>query len=42
MSFDGVFIQSNESDGNRLYAFPRGADGRLGEPAVVATGGRGD
>lgn len=42
MSFDGVFIQSNESDGNRLYAFPRGADGRLGKPAVVATGGRGD
>jgi 6-phosphogluconolactonase len=42
VSFDGVFIQSNESDGNRLYAFPRGADGRLGEPSFVATGGRGD
>jgi len=42
MSFDGVFIQSNERDGNRVFAFPRGADGRLEEPAVVATGGRGD
>jgi 6-phosphogluconolactonase (cycloisomerase 2 family) len=42
MSFDGVFIQSNESEGNRVFAFPRGADGRLGDPAVVETGGRGD
>ncbi|MFL5949983.1 MAG: lactonase family protein [Gaiellaceae bacterium] len=42
MSFDGLFIQSNESDGNRLFAFPRAEDGRLGEPTVVATGGQGD
>ena len=42
MRFDGVFIQSNESDGNRVFAFPRGADGLLGEPAVVETGGQGD
>jgi 6-phosphogluconolactonase len=42
VSFDGLFIQSNESDGNRLFAFPRAEDGRLGEPTVVATGGQGD
>jgi len=42
MSFDGVFIQSNESERNRVFAFERGADGRLKEPTVVETGGRGD
>jgi 6-phosphogluconolactonase len=42
VGFDGVFIQSNEADGNRLFAFPRGADGGLAEPAIVATGGKGD
>jgi 6-phosphogluconolactonase len=40
--YDGVFIQSNERDGNRVFAFPRGSDGQLGEPTVVETGGRGD
>jgi DNA-binding beta-propeller fold protein YncE len=37
-----VFIQSNEADGNRLFAFERAEDGQLSEPVVVPTGGRGD
>jgi 6-phosphogluconolactonase len=37
-----VFTQSNEADGNRVFAFDRAADGRLSEPVVVPTGGRGD
>jgi 6-phosphogluconolactonase len=39
---EGVFIQTNEAEGNRLLAFRRGDDGRLSEPAGVPTGGRGD
>ena len=42
MSNRSVFIQSNETDGNRLFAFERAEDGRLSEPIVVPTGGRGD
>jgi 6-phosphogluconolactonase len=37
-----VFIQSNEPDANRVFCFKRADDGRLSEPVVVATGGRGD
>jgi len=37
-----VFIQSNESDANRVFIFERAEDGQLSEPVVVATGGRGD
>jgi YVTN family beta-propeller protein len=35
-------MQSNEADGNRLIAFRRSADGKLLQPASVATQGRGD
>lgn len=42
MSTQRVFIQTNESDGNRVFAFERDGDGRLAEPVVLATGGRGD
>jgi 6-phosphogluconolactonase (cycloisomerase 2 family) len=37
-----VFIQSNEADANRVFAFARDDDGRLSEPVVVPTGGHGD
>jgi 6-phosphogluconolactonase (cycloisomerase 2 family) len=37
-----VFIQTNESDANRVFAFERDGAGRLSEPVVLATGGRGD
>ena len=37
-----VFIQTNESGGNRVIAFQREPDGRLTKRAGVATGGRGD
>jgi 6-phosphogluconolactonase len=37
-----VFIQSNEAEANRVFAFNRAVDGRLSEQVVVATGGRGD
>jgi 6-phosphogluconolactonase len=42
VSTERVFIQTNESDANRVFAFERDADGRLSDPIVVATGGRGD
>jgi 6-phosphogluconolactonase len=42
MSTKHVFIQSNEAEGNRVFAFARDDDGRLSEPDVVASGGRGD
>jgi len=42
MSSRGVYVQSNEADGNRLFVFPRGEDGRLSSPLVVSTDGRGD
>lgn len=42
MSMQRVYIQSNEADANRVFAFDREADGRLSDPVAVATGGRGD
>jgi 6-phosphogluconolactonase len=39
---DGVYVQTNEADANRLIAFRRDDDGRLTSPVSVATGGRGD
>jgi 6-phosphogluconolactonase len=37
-----VFVQTNESDENKVIAFQRERDGRLATRAAVATGGRGD
>jgi 6-phosphogluconolactonase (cycloisomerase 2 family) len=42
MSDQRVFIQSNESDANRLFAFRRADDGQLSQAVAIATGGRGD
>jgi len=42
MSRNGVYAQSNEAAANRVFAFRRGEDGKLSEPFVFATGGRGD
>lgn len=42
MSKQRVFIQTNEADANRVFVFEREDDGRLSEPSVVKTGGRGD
>jgi 6-phosphogluconolactonase len=42
VSLKGVFTQSNEAEGNRIFGFWRADDGRLTGPVVVATGGRGD
>jgi 6-phosphogluconolactonase (cycloisomerase 2 family) len=42
MSMQRVFIQTNEADANRVFVFDREDDGRLSDPVVVATGGRGD
>jgi 6-phosphogluconolactonase len=42
VSTQRVFIQTNESDANRVFAFERDEEGRLAEPVVVASGGRGD
>lgn len=42
MSPQRVFIQTNESDANRVFAFERDRDGRLSEPVVLSSGGRGD
>jgi 6-phosphogluconolactonase len=42
MSMQRVYVQSNEADANRVFAFDREADGRLSDPVAVATGGRGD
>jgi 6-phosphogluconolactonase len=38
---DHIFVQTNESS-NRVLAFRREADGRLGEASSYPTGGRGD
>jgi len=42
VSSRGVYVQSNEADGNRVFVFQRAEDGRLSEPSIVASGGRGD
>ena len=42
MKAEGVFIQTNEADANRIVAFERAADGRLAARTTVPTGGRGD
>jgi len=42
VSMQHVFIQTNEADANRVFAFVRDEDGRLSKPVVVETGGRGD
>ena len=36
-----VFTLSNESEGNRIFAFARASDGSLGEQVAYATGGTG-
>lgn len=36
-----VYVMSNEAAGNAVLAFPRGADGRLGEPVSYPTSGTG-
>jgi 6-phosphogluconolactonase len=38
----GVYVQSNEADGNRVFVFPRRADGQLSEPVTIWSDGRGD
>jgi 6-phosphogluconolactonase len=42
VSVGGVYVQSNETEANRVFGFRRGPDGELSGPVVVATGGRGD
>jgi 6-phosphogluconolactonase len=42
VSSRGVYVQSNEADGNRVFVFPRGEDGQLSGPVIVASDGRGD
>ena len=42
MSVSGVYVQSNEGDGNRVFVFRRGDDGQLSDPVIVSSGGRGD
>jgi 6-phosphogluconolactonase (cycloisomerase 2 family) len=37
-----VYVQSNEGDVNRVFAFRRDEDGELSAPIVVSSGGRGD
>lgn len=37
-----VFVQSNESEANRVFVFRRAPDGALSEPTAVPTGGSGD
>jgi 6-phosphogluconolactonase (cycloisomerase 2 family) len=39
---NGVYLQTNESGGNRLIAFARGEDGGLSELGSYPTGGAGD
>jgi 6-phosphogluconolactonase (cycloisomerase 2 family) len=36
-----LFTMSNEAAGNRVFAFPRRADGTLDEPVAYPTGGKG-
>jgi DNA-binding beta-propeller fold protein YncE len=38
----GVYVQTNEPDGNRVLAFARRGDGSLESLGAFATGGRGD
>jgi 6-phosphogluconolactonase len=42
VSNQGVYVQSNEAAGNRVFLFRRGEDGTLSEPVTVPGGGRGD
>jgi len=42
VSSRGVYVQSNEADGNRVFVFPRGEDGQLSGPIIVSSGGRGE
>jgi 6-phosphogluconolactonase (cycloisomerase 2 family) len=42
MAKAAVFVQTNESEANRVIAFARDASGRLAQPRAVETGGRGD
>jgi 6-phosphogluconolactonase (cycloisomerase 2 family) len=42
MSDGTIFVQTNEAHRNRVVAFARRADGRLGDHAVYETGGTGD
>jgi 6-phosphogluconolactonase len=42
VSSRGVYVQSNEAEGNRVFLFRRGEDGQLSEPGIVSSGGRGD
>ena len=42
MSVPGVYVQSNEGEGNRVFAFRRVEDGQLSDPVIVPSGGRGD
>ena len=42
MNTEGVFIQTNEADANRVIAFERTEDGSLARRTSVETGGRGD
>jgi 6-phosphogluconolactonase len=42
VSLASVFVQSNEADANRVFAFPRGNDGLLSSPVIVPSGGLGD
>jgi hypothetical protein len=38
---DNVYIQSNESEGNRVLAFHRDPDGKLIQRGTFSTGGAG-
>jgi 6-phosphogluconolactonase len=42
MSNQGVYVQSNEGEGNRVFAFRRSDHGQLSEPVIVSSGGLGD
>jgi 6-phosphogluconolactonase (cycloisomerase 2 family) len=42
VSSHGVYVQSNEADGNRVFVYPRGEDGQLSGPLVIPSGGHGD
>jgi 6-phosphogluconolactonase len=42
VSVSGVYVQSNEGEGNRVFGFRRSEDGQLSGPVIVSSGGRGD
>jgi 6-phosphogluconolactonase (cycloisomerase 2 family) len=42
MTAQRVFIQTNASDLNQVFAFERDGEGRLAAPVALPTGGRGD